>query len=182
MSRISSLAVRAGRVPGTSEVHIEGELPVGWAGSLAAGLRTRGVGIEALSGRLEGGSWDVTFHLAVEPTALALDLEALRAWFAYDPAPTTAPTLELESFRLKPTAAGTAEVTLESADRMGLLADALHVFAAHALFPIALDVRTERGRAIDWFELQSVGGQVSGRTLDALASGVGARPGPAAAH
>jgi hypothetical protein len=154
------------------ELQLDGPLPTGWAGNLAAGLARVGVSIDRGHARGAGaGLW--SSRIEVVRTAGAADPRALgiEALATTDSGAGFAAPIELDHFALLPSLehGGTLQLRLEAADTMGFLAALLRRLAYFALFPVEMRLETRSGRIADEFWLCAGGSRApSPATADAL--------------
>ena len=154
--------------PGLSKVELQGELPLGWCGNLAAGLSLRGVSIVRGHAERQGTGWSVVLEVQAEDGAdpREIDFKSL----AMEKAQETNVAPRLESFVLTlPRRSGSVELTVRGPDRRGFLAALLERLAQLGLFPERISVETVHTMAADTFWLQAAGGQPpTERAIEAL--------------
>lgn len=154
--------------PGLSRVELQGDLPLGWCGNLAAGLSQRGVSIVRGHAERQGTGWNVVLEVQAEdgadPRAIDFHTLATKSVEESNGAP------RLESFVLTlPRRGAAVELTVRGPDRRGFLAAFLERLALLGLFPERISVETVHGMAADTFWLQAAGGQPpTERAIDAL--------------
>ncbi len=154
---------------GPRQLHLEGQLALGWMGRLAAGLAARRVSVVSARARQSAPrQWEAVFE--IEPLDPGLDLDGLDylGLVALAPARPPAAVPRLRAYRL--TLEGDAlRVELQAPDQLGFLDGILRAFARCGLFPCEMSVETRGGEALDAFALRGIGGGTPPRAIrDAL--------------
>lgn len=153
---------------GVARVELEGELPLGWCGNLAAALSKRGVSILRGSADRDGTGWKANFEVSAGSSQLPPDLDY--AALALEQSPEPHGPIRLESFVLTmPRRANAVELTIRGPDRTGFLAALLERLASLGLFPARISVETVHDMAVDTLWLHATGGEPpTERAIDAL--------------
>jgi len=153
-----------------ARVELEGELPVGWLGNLAAGLSRRGVSIVRGSAERQGRGWRAAFEVVADESQAGHPKDLDFVAFALEEAGDGSEPVQLESFVLNvPRRSSAIELTVRGRDRRGFLAALLERLALLGLFPERISVETVHGSAADTFWLHSLGGSApTSRSVDAL--------------
>ncbi|MGC3996835.1 MAG: hypothetical protein QM767_04595 [Anaeromyxobacter sp.] len=153
-------------------IRLEGALPVGWAGRLAAGLA--GLRVSVLRGsarRTPGPGWEAELEVErLDPDVELATLDLLEL-AGREPPPIPRDGRHgppLLRFAVQPGPAALF-VEVEARDEVGFLDRVLRIFATYGLFPIELRLETSERRVRDTFLLTSVGGeQPSAAVVEAL--------------
>jgi hypothetical protein len=175
LAHVARLA-KATREPG---VHIEpasvdsarvalwGELPVGWAGRLAAGLADAGVDIRRGGAKCgDARRWLAEFEVIPHGSLDLTTLDYL-GLCRDEPVVRSKEGLKLYHFDLTRTGDGSAlELTLRAPDQLGFLANLLGHLAFFSLFPESMNVATINGVALDVFSLRGLGGAPPSRNIE----------------
>jgi hypothetical protein len=152
---------------GVARVELNGDLPLGWCGNLAAALSRRGVSVVRGTAEREGTGWRAVFEVVSDGGSVKdLDFAAL----ACEPSPDSEGAVKLESFVLNmPRRSAAVELTVRGPDRTGFLAALLERLALLGLFPERISAETVHGMAVDTLTLQAAGGNApTERSIDAL--------------
>ncbi len=143
----------------SGRVALWGELPVGWAGRLAAGLADAGVDIRRGGAKCnDARHWLAEFTLSLHGV---LDLSSLDylGLCRDESVARSSEDLKLYHFDLARTHDGAAlELTLRAPDQLGFLGNLLSHLAFFSLFPESMSVATVNGVALDVFSLRALGG------------------------
>lgn len=149
---------RPGRGAPLRRLAIDGAMPPGWAGRVAAGLAARRVNVVRGHARRIGpvhwiGELEVeALDAAVD--AAGIDLLALAAREPAAGAP--ASHLHLDGYRIEP-AGDDLRVHVRARDQVGFLERLLGVFAMFVLFPREMEIETVAGEVRDTFTLRAMG-------------------------
>jgi hypothetical protein len=157
---------------GLCRIELSGNLPVGWAGSLAHGLSEKKVNI--LSGyakRISVSTWQGEF--VVDPIHSASNIPEIDfAGLVNDTAGrATAPRLSITTFIVKECfrANGSVYVEIDGHDQVGFLAAVLKKFASCGLYPWDFSILTKKNYVFDKFHLMGPAGvKASKGTLRSL--------------
>jgi hypothetical protein len=150
-----------------ARIALWGELPVGWAGRLAAGLADAGVdirrgGAKSSDARQWLAEFEVTQHGSLD--LAALDYVGL---CRDEAVPRSKEELKLYHFDLARTEDGSAlELTLRAPDQLGFLGNLLGHLAFFSLFQESMNVATVNGVALDVFSLRALGGAVPSQNIE----------------
>lgn len=156
-------------------LRVNGALPPGWAGRVAAGLAARSISIVRGRARRDGPiTWRGEFEVAPPPgtPVEGLDLAVL-AWLR-NPSPGAPTRVTLTRYRVDELP-GEILVAVEAHDQVGLLDRLLGVFAMFGLFPREMELDTREGVAMDRFYLRAVGDRAPPGDLAAALRGMLAR-------
>jgi hypothetical protein len=144
---------------GKYKIEFYGNLPLGWAGSLAQGLANRRVNI--LSGyakRISMSQWigEIMVESDAAASLPAIDFKTIvneRLDMAHQ-------RLVLADFRIRECfkANGSVYVEVDGQDQLGFLAGVLKKFMSCCLFPWEFSIKTEDGYISDSFHLMGTSG------------------------
>jgi hypothetical protein len=131
----------------------EGEFPPHWLGNLAAHLAAHAIDVETVDARLEdGGVWKVSLQVSGHAPPSERELLALlRLHYQND----SLLRGTLSRYRLSRDSA-CLFLALRASDQRGFLAQLCADLAAHALFPVRVEARCERGQIEDSFWLKGI--------------------------
>jgi hypothetical protein len=162
----SGVAVE-GAGTGFSRVALWGELPLGWAGRLAAGLARHGLDTRtAMAMRSSEHGWLAEFEVAHRPRVDLGEIDYLR--LCQEERDMVVEDLALERFTLKRLIeAGTLELTVVARDRLGFLALLLGQLAFFSLFPEAMRITTVDQLAHDSLWLRGLNDRPPGAAIEA---------------
>jgi hypothetical protein len=150
-----------------ARVALWGELPIGWAGRLAAGLADSGVDIRRGGAKCsDGRQWLAEFEVSPHGS---LDLSTLDylGLCRDDSVARSKEELKLYHFDLARTEDGSAlELTLRAPDQLGFLGNLLGHLAFFSLFPESMSVTTVNGVALDMFSLRALGGAAPTQNIE----------------
>jgi hypothetical protein len=153
--------------PEFARIALWGELPVGWAGRLAAGLADAGVDIRRGGAKSnDARQWLAEFEVTPHGT---LDLSTLDylGLCRDDAVARSKEELKLYHFDLARTEDGAAlELTLRAPDQLGFLGNLLSHLAFFSLFPESMNVVTMNGVALDMFSLRALGGAAPSQNIE----------------
>jgi hypothetical protein len=155
---------------GKHKIEFYGNLPLGWAGSLAQGLSDRRINI--LSGyakRISMSQWigEIMVESDAAARVPAIDFKTI----INEKLDMTHQRLVLADFRIKECfkANGSAYVEVEGQDQLGFLSGVLKKFISCCLFPWEFSIKTENGYISDSFHLMGTSGiHVSDQMMNML--------------
>ena len=150
---------------GPRQLHLAGQLALGWMGRLAAALAAHRVSVVSARARQSAPrQWEAVFE--IEPLDPAVALEALDylRFVALAPVRPPAAVPRLRSYRLS-LDGDALRVELRAADALGFLDGVLRAFAGCGLFPCEMSVETREGEALDSFALRGIAGGAPPRAI-----------------
>jgi hypothetical protein len=149
------------RSRGKFRVFLSGSLHAGWAGRLAAGLADRRITItRAIARRSPAMLWDAEVDVEALDRGGGLDgFDFLALTLDHADPQRTGRLVPLSSYAIRRTAEDVV-VELRAPDAVGFLDHILHLFAFYGLFPHAMRIETRGTKAVDLFQLQTLGGRV----------------------
>jgi hypothetical protein len=151
--------------PLMASVALWGELPVGWAGRLAAGLAARGFDTRSAAAQLsrEHG-WLAAFEVHSAMAGLADgELDVLGMCKHGEPEQSE---LVVSHFSLERDHDAALELRVVAPDRIGFLAALLGKLAFFSLFPESMRITTAGDQAHDVLRLRALGGGVPGPAIE----------------
>lgn len=160
---------------GGCAVSITGKMPIGWLGSVTAGMGQAGLDIERADARKVAAThWEGVFM--VRSAVSGKDPAGIDygRFLASSPAAAASQSLELHSYTLREPLANHDPLYLEvkGEDRPGFLGAFLNRLAFFGLFPDRIEVSTRHGLIEDRFWLRGVGGQAPGENIAQVLRGV----------
>ena len=143
------------------QVHLEGTMRPGWAGSIASGLAKSGITIDRVYAvRASDGAWRAELDVRRSPEGQSPEHVAYAALVGRDADGDASTPFVIERFELAPSRAhgGALALTVHAKDALGFLGALLGRLAFLSLFPAELRIETHGERVFDRLWLTGVAG------------------------